>query len=75
VSTTAIETLPIALMPGEYSAESRCAARLASPKFLLSEVKISLLRFSRRNACTARMPPSDSTKCTITSEMASRVRR
>ena len=37
--------------------------------------KISWFRGSRRNACTARMPASDSVKCTITNATASRVAR
>ena len=36
---------------------------------------MSEFRFSRRNACTARIPPNVSTKCTMTSAMASLVRR
>ena len=36
---------------------------------------MSEFRFSLRNACTARIPPNVSTKCTMTSAMASLVRR
>ncbi len=41
----------------------------------LTSSKISWLRGSRRNACTARMPPIDSTKWTMTSATFSRVTR
>ena len=37
--------------------------------------KMSWLRGSRRNACTARMPPSDSVNCTIVRATASRLTR
>ena len=68
-------TLPISRMPGMNQATSRKAARLATRYCSLTSSKISWLRASRRNAWTARMPPIDSTKCTITSATFSRVTR
>ena len=56
-------------------ATSRNAVRLAARYWSLTSSKISWLRGSRRNACTARIPPIDSTKCTMTSATFSRVTR
>ena len=56
-------------------ATSRNATRLAARYWSLTSSKISWLRGSRRNACTARMPFIDSTKWTITSATFSRVTR
>ena len=67
--------LPISLMPGMNQATSRNARRLAARYCSLTSSKISWLRDSRRNACTARMPSIDSTNCTITSATFSRVTR
>ena len=66
-------TLPISRMPGMNQATSRNATRLARRYWSLTSSKISWLRGSRRKACTARMPPIDSTKWTITSATFSRV--
>ena len=68
-------TLPISRIPGMNHTTSRKACRLARRYWSLTSSKISWLRGSRRNAWTARMPPIDSTKCTITSATFSRVRR
>ncbi len=56
-------------------ATRRNATRLAERYCSLTSSKISWLRPSRRNAWTARMPPIDSTKWTITSATFSRVTR
>jgi hypothetical protein len=68
-------TLPMSRMPGMNHATSRKATRLARRYWSLTSSKISWLRRSRRKAWTARMPPMDSTKWTITSATFSRVTR
>ncbi len=67
--------LPTPLIDGMKIALIRNDSRFASRYLSLTPWKISSLRGSRRNAWTARMPCIDSTKCTITSTTASRVRR
>ncbi len=67
--------LPISRIPGMNHATRRNATRLAARYWSLTSSKIAWLRGSRRKACTARMPPIDSTKWTITSATFSRVTR
>ena len=74
-STAPVATLPTRVIPGEYTAISRIERRVAAALRAFSVEKISSLRRSRRNACTARMPPNVSTNAMITSAIASRLRR
>ena len=67
--------MPRIATPGTNTAISRNERAFAARTSSLRAAKISSLRRSRRNACTARIPPSDSTNCTISAEVVSRVRR
>ena len=74
-STATVVRLPISVTAGTKIAISQnarsCASRLSS----FSSACSSSLRGSRRKACTARMPPKVSVKCTISAAIVSRVRR
>ena len=74
-SMSASVALPTRRTPATYQATVRNAVVLASRLAVVSRSMISLLRRSRRNACTARMPFIDSTKCTISRATVLRVRR
>ena len=62
-------------MPGMNQRDEPERTRVARRYWSLTSSKIAWLRGSRRKACTARMPPIDSTKWTITSATFSRVTR
>ena len=74
-SAVTVAIVPRIATPGTNSAISRNDRALATRTSWLSCSKICPLRGSRRNACTARMPASDSTNCTISAALATRVRR
>jgi hypothetical protein len=68
--------LPISVIAGHEDRDQPERAQVGRAVVLVERRRRSLsLRGSRRNACTARMPPIVSTKCTITSATVSRVRR
>ena len=68
-------TLPTSDTLGPNIAYSRAACLLASEYSWPCAEKIAEFRGSRRKAWTARIPPNVSTNCTMTSAMASLVRR
>ena len=67
--------LPISVTAGTKTAISQNARSWACRLSSLSAACSSSLRGSRRNACTARMPPNVSVNCTISAAIVSRVRR
>ena len=65
--TIAVVIRPTNCTPGPYAAARRCDPHVRVAVAIVEMVEDLLVLGSRRNACTAWIPPRLSTKCTITS--------